>query len=159
MKVTFQKTAGDRALGIEFFWKMTVEAKAGECVTDHFISELFFDFRGEVNENGTAPTRSPVFDCFFHFQICPCPCSPSSSFPSAKRLKRNGEISTDLGEPSKINFARASRRGCFESGAAQVAGEVEAAQFRAAVDGALVGGDAVAPDVDGVRPILFLQPR
>lgn len=44
MKVTFQKAAGDDALGVEFFWKMTVTSKAGVRVSDHFIPELFFDF-------------------------------------------------------------------------------------------------------------------
>lgn len=44
MKITFQKAAGDDALGVEFYWKMTVDANAGKGVTDHFIPELFFDF-------------------------------------------------------------------------------------------------------------------
>lgn len=44
MKISFQKTAGEDALGVEFFWKMTVDANAGKRVTDHFIPELFFDF-------------------------------------------------------------------------------------------------------------------
>lgn len=64
MKVTFQKTAGDKTLGIEFFWKMTVEAKTGRRVTDHFIPELFFDFlcvrRGRVRY-------------FIGVQSCPLP--------------------------------------------------------------------------------------
>ena len=47
-----------------------------------------------------------LFPTFFvYFQICPYPYSPSMSFPSAKRLNRNGMISTVLGVPSKISSA------------------------------------------------------
>ena len=45
--------------------------------------------------------------------------------------------------------------GGLEACAAQPAGEIETVQTRRAVDGALVGGDAVAPDVDGVQAALF----
>ena len=41
-----------------------------------------------------------------YFQIFPYPYSPSSSFPSAKRLNRNGVISTVLGLPSRINSTK-----------------------------------------------------
>lgn len=52
MRVTFQKKRGDRTLGIEFFWKFTIESKNRSLVFEHFIPELFFDYffiqRGSV---------------------------------------------------------------------------------------------------------------
>ena len=51
--------------------------------------------------------------------------------------------------------AGARRRGGLEACAAQPAGEVEAVQSGGAVDRALVGGDAIPPDVDGVQAALF----
>ncbi len=44
MKVSFQKKRGDRKLGIEFYWKFTIESKSRIPVLEHFIPELFFDY-------------------------------------------------------------------------------------------------------------------
>lgn len=44
MDITFQKRQGQPALGISFFWKMTIDTKSPVAITDHFIPELFFDY-------------------------------------------------------------------------------------------------------------------
>ena len=46
MNVSFRKLTGDEKLGIEFFWKFSVDVKAGErrIISDQLIPELFFDF-------------------------------------------------------------------------------------------------------------------
>ena len=46
MRISFQRLPGDAKLGIEFYWKFSVDAKAAEKRTfsDQLIPELFFDF-------------------------------------------------------------------------------------------------------------------
>lgn len=44
MKVSFQKQSGNASLAISFFWKLTIETKSPDMLTDYFIPELFFDF-------------------------------------------------------------------------------------------------------------------
>jgi len=44
MNISFQKKKGNRALGISFFWKMTVNARTLTVVSDCLIPELFFDY-------------------------------------------------------------------------------------------------------------------
>ena len=41
-----------------------------------------------------------------YFQRCPYPYSPSINFPSAKRSKRKGRMSTVLGAPSRMSSTR-----------------------------------------------------
>ena len=56
---------------------------------------------------------------------------------------------------NQLNQTCARGWGGLEARAAQTAGEIETVGTRRAVDGALVGGDAVAPHVDGVQAALF----
>lgn len=44
MQISFQKQKGSPALGVEFFWKLTVDSKSPVNVAEHFIPELFLDF-------------------------------------------------------------------------------------------------------------------
>lgn len=52
MKISFQKKEGVPSLGVQFFWKMTIETKRPAALSDHVIPELFLDFlyvqEGEV---------------------------------------------------------------------------------------------------------------
>ena len=52
MYVTFRKQAGVEALGINFFWHLTLAGTAPAGFGDHFVPELFYDFlyleQGEV---------------------------------------------------------------------------------------------------------------
>ena len=56
---------------------------------------------------------------------------------------------------NELHQAGACGGGGLEAGTAQPAGEIEPVDSRAAVDGALVGRDAVPPDVDGMQAALF----
>lgn len=62
-----------------------------------------------------------------------------------------------FGRAIENQFHHAGARGGrgFESRAAQPASEIKAFNIRAAVNGALVGRDAVAPNVDGVQAALL----
>lgn len=44
MKILFQKQKGNPALGIAFFWSMTLGTKSPTLISDHFIPELFYDY-------------------------------------------------------------------------------------------------------------------
>ncbi len=44
MKISFQRKAGDRSLGILFFWKMSAVARGSVPIAEHFIPEPFFDY-------------------------------------------------------------------------------------------------------------------
>jgi AraC-like DNA-binding protein len=52
MQITFRKHPGVPALGIAFFWKLTLESRSAVYLREHFIPELFFDYlfirRGNV---------------------------------------------------------------------------------------------------------------
>ena len=66
-------------------------------------------------------------------------------------------MSTVLGAPSKINSTKLAPAAgeVLKPVPLKPAGEIETVGTRRAVDGALVGGDAVAPHVDGVQAALF----
>lgn len=46
MNVSFQRSKGDARLGIEFYWKFSLDIKAGkkQVISDQLIPELFYDF-------------------------------------------------------------------------------------------------------------------
>jgi len=44
MQISFKKQPGVPALGIAFFWKLTVESRTAVYLREHFIPELFFDY-------------------------------------------------------------------------------------------------------------------
>ena len=44
MQISFQKQDAYPALGIEFFWKLTIKASPPITHLDHFIPELFYDY-------------------------------------------------------------------------------------------------------------------
>jgi hypothetical protein len=44
MDIKFQKRQGEPALGISFFWKMTIDTTSPDAIIDHFIPELFLDY-------------------------------------------------------------------------------------------------------------------
>jgi len=44
MQISFKKRPGVPALGIAFFWKLTVESRSTVYLREHFIPELFFDY-------------------------------------------------------------------------------------------------------------------
>lgn len=67
MHITFQKHPGNSALGIAFFWCLTIETEKPLEVEDHFIPELFYDYvlihRGTIqyhNEAGKSRTFLPT---------------------------------------------------------------------------------------------------
>src|SRR6188474_238197 len=55
----------------------------------------------------------------------------------------------------QLDQACACGRGGLETCTAQTAGEIETIRSRRAVDGALVGGDAIASHMDGMQAALF----
>ncbi len=87
----------------------------------------------------------------------PVPVFAFDQFPFGEAFEAEGR---DVHGPERavedqLDQTGARRGRGLETCAAQPAGEIEAVQSRAAVDGALVGCDAVAPDVDGVQAALF----
>jgi len=44
MHITFRKHPGVPALGIAFFWNLTIESRSAVYLREHFIPELFYDY-------------------------------------------------------------------------------------------------------------------
>ena len=76
-------------------------------------------------------------------------------FGEATKSKRRDVHGFGRAIEDEFDKARARGGGGLEACAAQPAGEIKPVQPRGAVDGALVGRDAVAPHVDGVQAALF----
>jgi hypothetical protein len=87
----------------------------------------------------------------------PIPIFAFEQFPFSEAFKAEGRDVHGFGcaVEDKFDQTRARGGGRLEACAAQPAGEIKPVQPRGAVDGALVGRDAVAPDVDGVQAALF----
>ena len=77
------------------------------------------------------------------------------SFGEAFEAERGDVYGFGCAVEDEFDEAGTRGGGGLEARAAQPTGEVETLQPRGAVDGALVGGDAVAPNVDGMQAALF----
>src|SRR3989304_4455001 len=97
---------------------------------------------------------SAVFRLFPDVAVCVFAVE-ELSFGEASKAE-GGDVH-GFGRAVEDEFGEAGARsgGGLEAGAAQAAGEIETVGPCRAIEGALVGGQPVAPDVDGLQAALF----